>query len=158
MSFDNLGLHQAITRAVLDAGYTQPTEVQQRAIGPALQGQDLMVSASTGSGKTASFVLPALQRVLNARADPATRRDRGVEVEARRDRGVEVEARRDPGVGGEAPPDPGGGVGGPPGPRGGGGGGPGAGGGGGRAGAGGGGGGGGPAATAAGCTARACWC
>ena len=99
MSFDNLGLHQAITRAVLDAGYTQPTEVQQRAIGPALQGQDLMVSASTGSGKTASFVLPALQRVLNARADPATRRDRGVEVEARRDRGVEVEARRDRGGG-----------------------------------------------------------
>ena len=54
---------------MLDAGYTQATEVQQRAIPPAMTGQDLMVSASTGSGKTASFVLPALQRVLAARGD-----------------------------------------------------------------------------------------
>jgi len=78
MSFDNLGLHQAITRAVLDAGYAEPTAVQQRAIGPALQGQDLMVSASTGSGKTASFVLPALQRVLAAReSEPRARFERG---------------------------------------------------------------------------------
>ena len=72
-----MGLNEAISRAVHDAGYTQATEVQQRAIGPALQRLDLMVSASTGSGKTASFILPALQRVLDARADPAKRRDRG---------------------------------------------------------------------------------
>ncbi len=77
MSFDHMGLNEAISRAVHDAGYTQATEVQQRAIGPALQRLDLMVSASTGSGKTASFILPALQRVLDARADPAKRRDRG---------------------------------------------------------------------------------
>ena len=73
-----MGLNPAITRAVLDAGYTQATEVQQRAIGPALQGQDLMVSASTGSGKTASFILPALQRVLAAREDASKVRERGV--------------------------------------------------------------------------------
>ena len=73
-----MGLNPAITRSVLDAGYTQATEVQQRAIGPALQGQDLMVSASTGSGKTASFILPALQRVLAAREQaPQAPHERG---------------------------------------------------------------------------------
>ena len=67
MSFDNLALHATLTRAVADAGYTQATEVQLRAIPPAMQGLDLMVSSSTGSGKTASFVLPALMKVLAAR-------------------------------------------------------------------------------------------
>ena len=77
MSFENLGLQEAITRAVRDAGYTQATDVQQHAIGPALNGADLMVSARTGSGKTAAFILPALQRVLAARAAMAgQRRDR----------------------------------------------------------------------------------
>jgi len=78
MSFENLGLHEALTRAVADAGYDSATDVQQRAIPPALEGRDLMVSASTGSGKTASFILPALQRVLAARGDNAKRREKGV--------------------------------------------------------------------------------
>jgi superfamily II DNA/RNA helicase len=78
MSFESLGLPTALTRAVADAGYEQATDVQQRAIPVALQGTDLRVSSSTGSGKTASFVLPALQRVLAARADPSKRRDKGV--------------------------------------------------------------------------------
>jgi superfamily II DNA/RNA helicase len=68
MSFDTLGLHASLVQSVTDAGYTQPTEVQSRAIPAALAGGDLMVSSSTGSGKTASFVLPALMRVLAARA------------------------------------------------------------------------------------------
>ena len=77
MSFDTLGLNEALTRAVRDAGYETATEVQERAIPPALEGADLRVASSTGSGKTASFVLPALQRVLNARAS-GVRRDKGV--------------------------------------------------------------------------------
>ena len=60
MTFESLGLHTALTQAVTDAGYDTATEVQARAIPPALQGRDLMVSSSTGSGKTASFILPAL--------------------------------------------------------------------------------------------------
>ena len=76
MSFDTLGLHAALSRAVADAGYTEPTEVQSRAIPLALAGRDLMVSSSTGSGKTASFVLPALTKVLAARGDATQRRDR----------------------------------------------------------------------------------
>ena len=46
-----------------DAGYTQATDVQQHAIGPALNGADLMVSARTGSGKTGAFVMPILERI-----------------------------------------------------------------------------------------------
>jgi len=75
--FEALDLNQALVAALRDAGYEQPTDVQQRAIPPALQGRDLMVSSSTGSGKTASFILPALMRVLAARNDPAQRRERG---------------------------------------------------------------------------------
>ncbi|MBX3606466.1 MAG: DEAD/DEAH box helicase [Piscinibacter sp.] len=78
MSFDSLGLHEALSRAVADAGYSSATEVQAKAIPPALAGADLMVSSSTGSGKTASFILPALQRVLAARADNTQRREKGV--------------------------------------------------------------------------------
>jgi superfamily II DNA/RNA helicase len=75
MSFDNLNLHEALRAAVRDAGYTQATEVQLRAIPPALEGRDLTVSSSTGSGKTASFILPALARALEARREPGRRRD-----------------------------------------------------------------------------------
>ena len=78
MSFESLNLHEALQAALRDAGYTEATEVQQRAIGPALAGRDLMVSSRTGSGKTASFMLPALTRVLEARQDPAKRRPPGV--------------------------------------------------------------------------------
>ncbi len=77
MSFDSLGLHEALTRALADAGYTTPTPVQTQAVPAALAGLDLMVSANTGSGKTASFVLPALTKVLAARGD-GKRRDKGV--------------------------------------------------------------------------------
>jgi superfamily II DNA/RNA helicase len=78
MSFDTLGLNPAITRALADSGYTEPTEVQASAIPPALEGKDLMVASSTGSGKTASFILPALQRILAARGDNTKRREKGV--------------------------------------------------------------------------------
>ncbi len=78
MSFATLGLQEALLKAVADSGYESATEVQLQAIPPALEGTDLMVSASTGSGKTAAFILPALQRVLISRADPAQKRDRSV--------------------------------------------------------------------------------
>ena len=81
MSFDpkfsSLGLNDAVTRALADAGYENATEVQARAIAPAIAGRDVMVSSSTGSGKTASFVIPALERILAARADTTQRREKG---------------------------------------------------------------------------------
>ncbi len=67
MTFEALNLHEALTRALQSAGYTVPTDVQTAAIPPAQAGQDLMVSSRTGSGKTASFMLPALTRVLASR-------------------------------------------------------------------------------------------
>jgi superfamily II DNA/RNA helicase len=76
-SFDTLGLAPEIVRSIGHAGYPSPTEVQSRTVPQALAGHDLMVSSQTGSGKTAAFVWPALQRVLNARNDPAKRRAKG---------------------------------------------------------------------------------
>jgi superfamily II DNA/RNA helicase len=76
-AFAALGLAPEIVFALDKAGYDAPTAVQARAVPAALQGQDLLVSSHTGSGKTAAFVLPALQRVLEARRDPARRRPKG---------------------------------------------------------------------------------
>ena len=71
MSFDTLGLQETLTRALTAAGYTEPTSVQSEAIPAALAGKDLMVSSRTGSGKTASFILPALTLVMKAREERA---------------------------------------------------------------------------------------
>ena len=64
MSFVSLGLSEALAGAVEAAGYAQPTPVQQRAIPAVLQGRDLMVAAQTGTGKTAGFALPILERLF----------------------------------------------------------------------------------------------
>jgi len=77
LTFEQLGLCEGICKAVLDSGYRQPTPVQEQAIGPALQGQDLMVSSRTGSGKTAAFILPALQRLRDAASQPDEQGRRG---------------------------------------------------------------------------------
>lgn len=63
MTFDNLGLTTNLLRAVAEQGYSQPTPIQQQAIPAILQGQDILASAQTGTGKTASFTLPLLQRL-----------------------------------------------------------------------------------------------
>ena len=61
MSFASLGLSEALVDAVMAAGYSQPTPVQQRAVPAVLQGRDLMVAAQTGTGKTGGFALPVLE-------------------------------------------------------------------------------------------------
>jgi len=67
MSFDALGLTPELLRAVADQGYTEPTPVQREAIPLVLAGRDLLAGAQTGTGKTAAFVLPLLQRLNGAR-------------------------------------------------------------------------------------------
>ncbi len=62
-TFDALALHPAILKAVKEAGYTTPSPIQAQAIPEVLAGHDLMASAQTGTGKTAAFILPALQRL-----------------------------------------------------------------------------------------------
>ncbi len=63
MSFDNLGLDDRLLSAVASMGYTQPTPIQRDAIPVVLEGRDVVGCAQTGTGKTAAFVLPMLQRV-----------------------------------------------------------------------------------------------
>ena len=76
MSFENLNLNPAILKALHEAGYTQPTPIQQQAIPPVIEGRDLMASAQTGTGKTAAFMLPSLHRI----AAPSESRSRGPRV------------------------------------------------------------------------------
>jgi superfamily II DNA/RNA helicase len=87
MSFEPLGLQETLARALAAAGYTEPTTVQAEAIPPALAGKDLMVSSRTGSGKTASFILPALTLVLKAREQRAAA-PRAAEAPVREPRGT----------------------------------------------------------------------
>ncbi len=68
MSFNTLGLAPEYVRVVADEGYTEPTPVQREAIPLVLAGRDLLAGAQTGTGKTAAFVLPMLQR-LHAASD-----------------------------------------------------------------------------------------
>lgn len=63
MTFRHLGLSADLLRAVAEQGYTEPTPIQQQAIPAILQGQDLLASAQTGTGKTAGFTLPLLHRL-----------------------------------------------------------------------------------------------
>ena len=62
MSFASLGLSEALLRAIDEAGYATPTPIQLKAIPAVLSGKDVMAAAQTGTGKTAGFVLPLLQR------------------------------------------------------------------------------------------------
>ncbi|MDQ7975716.1 DEAD/DEAH box helicase [Paraburkholderia sp. SARCC-3016] len=63
MSFDSLGLSEPLVRAVQELGYTSPTPIQLQAIPAVLNGGDLLAGAQTGTGKTAGFTLPILQRL-----------------------------------------------------------------------------------------------
>jgi ATP-dependent RNA helicase RhlE len=65
MSFTVFNFHPNIITAIQKCGYTVPTPIQQQAIPPVLEGRDLLGLAQTGTGKTAAFVLPTLQRLLD---------------------------------------------------------------------------------------------
>src|SRR3569623_1163 len=71
MTFESLGLQAPILRALADAGYDAPTDVQRAALPPALDGRDINIASSTGSGKTAAYLLPALERMLAKAAEPS---------------------------------------------------------------------------------------
>src|SRR5438270_4460995 len=68
--FEELGLIEPIARAVRDEGYTQPTPIQAAAIPHVLEGRDLLGLAQTGTGKTAAFALPILQRLAKSGRRP----------------------------------------------------------------------------------------
>lgn len=65
MQFSDLGLCPAIQKAIAKKGYVTPSEIQSKTIQPILDGKDVMAAAETGSGKTAGFTLPLLERLSN---------------------------------------------------------------------------------------------
>ena len=68
MSFTTFGLSDPLVRGILATGYTAPTEIQSQAIPAAIEGRDIIGCAQTGTGKTAAFVLPILDRLSHERA------------------------------------------------------------------------------------------
>ena len=70
MQFNQLGLSQTVLSALADKGYTEATPIQAQAIPSLLEGRDLLGIAQTGTGKTAAFMLPSLDRLAAARHVP----------------------------------------------------------------------------------------
>src|SRR3954468_23162145 len=68
-AFARLGLDSALVKTLAELGYEEPTPIQREAIPPLLAGRDLIGQAATGTGKTAAFALPILQRVAAAGKD-----------------------------------------------------------------------------------------
>ncbi len=94
LSFDQLGLRPELIRAVTEAGYTTPTPIQSQAIPTILQGLDVMGGAQTGTGKTAGFALPILQKLLpaaNASPSPARHPVRALILTPTRELAIQVE-------------------------------------------------------------------
>lgn len=89
LTFSDLGLSPKVLSAVTDAGYTQPTPIQAGAIPHALLGKDVLGIAQTGTGKTASFVLPMLTRLEKGRA--RARMPRTLILEPTRELAAQVE-------------------------------------------------------------------
>ncbi len=93
-SFDSLGLAAPLLQAVLESGYTTPTPIQAKAIPLALAGKDLMAGAQTGTGKTAAFALPVLQKLLplaSTSTSPAKHPIRALVLTPTRELAIQVE-------------------------------------------------------------------
>jgi len=90
MTFSELGLGPDVLHAVTDAGYVEPTPIQRQAIPIILQGRDVMGCAQTGTGKTASFVLPMLEILASGRAK--ARMPRSLIIEPTRELAAQVSA------------------------------------------------------------------
>jgi superfamily II DNA/RNA helicase len=95
LGFDSLGLAPELLKALTESGYTTPTPIQAQAIPVALAGGDLMAGAQTGTGKTAAFALPLLQKLLplaNNGASPAKHPVRALILVPTRELAIQVEA------------------------------------------------------------------
>ncbi|HEY9880917.1 MAG TPA: DEAD/DEAH box helicase [Leptolyngbyaceae cyanobacterium] len=90
MTFKTLGLSTELLRAVADEGYTTPTPIQRQAIPPILQGQDILASAQTGTGKTAGFTLPILHRLSKSTVFKASRAPRALILTPTRELAAQV--------------------------------------------------------------------
>ncbi|MFH2203050.1 MAG: DEAD/DEAH box helicase [Elusimicrobiota bacterium] len=88
--FDTLGLAEELLHAVRDKGYGQPTPIQREAIPAVLEGLDIMGGAQTGTGKTAAFALPLLQRLRGGRHRPEHRTVRALILTPTRELAAQV--------------------------------------------------------------------
>ncbi|MDX1915142.1 MAG: DEAD/DEAH box helicase [Methylophilus sp.] len=94
ISFDQLGLAATLLQAITETGYTTPTPIQAKAIPLALEGLDLMAGAQTGTGKTAAFALPVLQKLLplaSSSTSPAKHPIRALVLAPTRELAIQVE-------------------------------------------------------------------
>lgn len=94
ISFDALGLAPELLKALAEFGYTTPTPIQAKAIPLVLEGRDLMAGAQTGTGKTAAFALPMLQKLLplaSTSASPARHPVRALILTPTRELAIQVE-------------------------------------------------------------------
>jgi ATP-dependent RNA helicase RhlE len=94
MSFDTLGLRPEILRALADLGYQAPSPIQQAVIPVALAGQDVLAAAQTGTGKTAGFSLPVIERLApfaNTSTSPARHPTRALILAPTRELAIQVE-------------------------------------------------------------------
>src|SRR5437773_1602048 len=91
MTFSNLGLVEPLERALADAKYEHPTPIQTQAIPPLLQGKDLLGIAQTGTGKTAAFALPILQRLGAERAGAGPRSARALVLTPTRELAIQID-------------------------------------------------------------------
>jgi ATP-dependent RNA helicase RhlE len=92
LTFAQLGLCEPLQRALASENYTQPTPIQLRAIPALLAGRDLLGIAQTGTGKTAAFGLPLLQRLAENRVPPAPRGTRALILAPTRELAVQIDA------------------------------------------------------------------
>ncbi|MFA9412876.1 MAG: DEAD/DEAH box helicase, partial [Deltaproteobacteria bacterium] len=88
--FESLGVGGTFRRALGDKGYTQPTPIQSQAIPQLLQGKDLLGVAQTGTGKTAAFALPLLQRLEEQNSSPKPRRPRALVLAPTRELALQI--------------------------------------------------------------------
>src|SRR5512139_3824253 len=92
MTFSTLGLSQPLLRAIEAEGYTTPTPIQSLAIPHILSGADVLGCAQTGTGKTAAFALPILDRLLRAGTSKGPRRLRVLVLTPSRELAAQIEA------------------------------------------------------------------
>ncbi len=90
MLFSDLGLAADLLRAVEAQGYREPTPIQQQAIPPILAGHDVLASARTGTGKTAAFLLPMLERLAAAGDQPRGQRPRALVLTPTRELAAQI--------------------------------------------------------------------
>jgi len=90
MTFESLGLSPALLRALSDASYTTPTPIQAQSIPALLSGQDLLGAAQTGTGKTAAFGLPLLQKLSKETPPKGPRKPRALVLVPTRELAVQV--------------------------------------------------------------------